>query len=749
MALRPHLLAPVAVLALVGCSNELPDVRIDAPTSDGAFYADRAISVSATVSDANHDLEDLVLRWTSDLEGEVEGPDSLDGSGGLVGDLSLGEGLHVLTLEVEDPRGDLATAAVALDVAATNTPPSCLITGLVDGGATLTGTQVELGAIVADPDIGAEALTLSLGSDLDGDLGELIVDGRGVGTKGLALSDGTHQLTLSATDELGASCEDRILYSWGNPPTVEITTPTLGFVEDLDQEILLQGQVGHATDAAADLKIRWSSDAIGLFGVRPASDLGVVEFVVDDLPRGPQTITLRATDSNGFYAEDTVEILVNGPPTAPAVRLLNEAPATDEPLVAEIAEASEDREGDTLTLSYAWYLDDVLVPDLVEPSVPAERTVRDQSWRVEVWANDGRLDGERGVAGLGVLNTAPVVDGVVLEPTAPKTNDVVTATATASDLDGDVIALGYEWSVNGTVVLGATGPTLDGAEHFDKGDSIAVSISGSDDVLTGAAVGSTAITAVNSPPVGLAVEMDPGFTRGNEDASCLIVEDAVDPDGDPLTYAITWDGDGTAYPSGFTAAVGPDTVEETDDTVPSDDQDLADTFTCSVTATDGTDTTAAVSDYFDVASSFYQLGYWREFSYTSILARNYLLGHPITVPRDFTVTELHIISKRTAANGKIALYTQTTSGTPGTLVVGSSMQRISVGDNTFKVRRTAIKAGTYWIMAVYDATAYTAEDRGRNTVYYTSMSAYGSFPNSFAPRSYSGYRHNYYIYGYE
>lgn len=48
-------------------------------------------------------------------------------------------------------------------------------------------------------------------------------------------------------------------------------------------------------------------------------------------------------------------------------------------------------------------------------------------------------------------------------------------------------------------------------------------------------------------------------------------------------------------------------------------------------------------------------------------------------------------------------------------------------------------------MAVYDGTAYIAEDRGRHTVYYASMSAYSGFPTTTSWRSYSGYRHNYYM----
>ncbi|MFK7931253.1 MAG: hypothetical protein AB8H79_23925 [Myxococcota bacterium] len=738
-----RLTAIVVTTALVGCANALPSVTLDAPT-DPALYADLPIAVSARVTDDNHDRSELIVRWISDRDGLISGPQDIDESGNIAGELSLSPGLHVLSIEVEDPREDIVTASVALDVAATNTPPKCRFTSPSDGLSSLSGSTIEIGVEVGDVDIGAQALTVALSSDLDGDLGALEVDADGLATMSRALSDGTHRLSLSATDELGALCETSLLYTLGNPPSVQITSPGTGFIEDIGEMIALSGLVSDDTDAPADLVVEWRTDAIGVLWTRPSDESGTVVASTDTLPRGPHRITLRATDSDGFYSEDSIELLVNGPPTAPVVRLA-EGPATDEPLVAEIVEASTDAEGDTLTTTYAWYLDDVLVPDLTEATVPAERTLRDQAWRVEVWAGDGRLEGERGVASTGIVNTAPIVDSVALSPTSPMTNDVVSAAVESSDLDMDTVSYAFEWSVNGTVVAGASGPSLDGASYFDKGDTVSVSVTPSDDALSGAALASTAVTVINSPPSLPEVAIDPTWTFGDEDASCVIVEDAVDADGDTVTYTITWEGDGTAYPSGFTGADGPDTVFETDDTVPAADQDLADSFTCSVTATDGTAATTAVEASFDIADYTYTMGYWREFSWTSSVAPDYLIGHPVVVTKDVTVVELGIIAKKAKANSKIALYTDV-AGQPSALVVGSGLQGITVGHNTFSVPATKIAAGTYWLMVVSDSIGYHGANSSKNTVYVVNMSASAAFPTSLgAPWSYSGYRHNYFM----
>ena len=57
-------------------------------------------------------------------------------------------------------------------------------------------------------------------------------------------------------------------------------------------------------------------------------------------------------------------------------------------------------------------------------------------------------------------NTAPVVDTVVISPTGPTTGQVLTATVTSHDADSDPLTTAYQWSRNGTDIVGATAATL-------------------------------------------------------------------------------------------------------------------------------------------------------------------------------------------------------------------------------------------------------------------------------------------------
>ena len=69
---------------------------------------------------------------------------------------------------------------------------------------------------------------------------------------------------------------------------------------------------------------------------------------------------------------------------------------------------------------------------------------------VSVTPNNGYLDGTTVTDSATVADTAPAAT-VSLNSHTPRTNDVLTATATSSDADGDSVSLTYVWRVDGTV----------------------------------------------------------------------------------------------------------------------------------------------------------------------------------------------------------------------------------------------------------------------------------------------------------
>ena len=91
-------------------------------------------------------------------------------------------------------------------------------------------------------------------------------------------------------------------------------------------------------------------------------------------------------------------------------------------------------------------------------------------------------------------NTAPTAS-VVITPTAPRTNTLLTATVTANDADNDPITLTYQWARNGTNIAGATTNKLNLANvaGVAPGDVIRVNVTATDGKSTPTAANDSVI----------------------------------------------------------------------------------------------------------------------------------------------------------------------------------------------------------------------------------------------------------------
>ncbi len=177
----------------------------------------------------------------------------------------------------------------------------------------------------------------------------------------------------------------------------------------------------------------------------------------------------------------------------------------------------------------------------------------------------------------GPTNTAPVIS-VVLVPAAPSTMDVLEAQVATEDEDGDELTVTYEWWVNG-IAVGEISSSLDGADWFDRDDVVGVTVSASDGVDETSTDADT-VTVQNTGPSGGTGAVSPETPTSEDDLLCEVAEEAEDLDQDELTYTLTWSVDGEA---GFTATGSASTSLG----VPADETTADQTWTCSVSASDG------------------------------------------------------------------------------------------------------------------------------------------------------------------
>ena len=145
------------------------------------------------------------------------------------------------------------------------------------------------------------------------------------------------------------------------------------------------------------------------------------------------------------------------------------------------------------------------------------------------------------LAALSFENTTPSVS-VTLDTTQPLTNDVLVASATGADVDGDALTYTYTWRANGAVRRTTT--TSSRTDSFDlapvgngdRGQTVSVSVVASDGAALSVAAIANAVVANTGPT--LALTLSDGAPRKRD--VLVATANAADVDGDTLTYTYTW-----------------------------------------------------------------------------------------------------------------------------------------------------------------------------------------------------------------
>jgi Bacterial Ig-like domain (group 2) len=137
-----------------------------------------------------------------------------------------------------------------------------------------------------------------------------------------------------------------------------------------------------------------------------------------------------------------------------------------------------------------------------------------------------------------------------------------------------------------------------------------------------------------------------------------------------------------------------------------------------------------------------------EFSSMSSFSPDFLLGQKVAVTQPIQLTHLALIAKSAGANVKLALYTDNGSH-PDQLVTSTNPTPVVAGPLEIPVVPTALAAGDYWIMGIYDASANIAVDDDISMqVDYISLPFSSPLPQTFpSPITYTGQHFNYYLKG--
>jgi hypothetical protein len=531
--------AIATVLIDVGPPNSAPDCAITAPDDDSAGEAGTSVTFRGEASDPDIAADLLSVTWTSDKDGWIG--TSTPTSRGTVtfpyADLSVNT--HVVSMQVVDEVGATCTAEVIYSV---GSPPSIVLETPLPGEVSNEGDTLSFSALVSDREDAPGDLLVIWESDVDGVFYAGPPDSGGVAQRiETGLSVGDHVLTVTVTDPDGLTATALGTFTINGVPTapgVSITPSSPDGDDDL--RVSIDSASSDSDGDPISYLYAWSVDGVAS-GASASSTLHASATARGEV----WTVTVTATDGLGTSAAGTASVTIANTAPTLATLALSPDPAYEGDTLTCSAGATSDADGDSVGLSYEWYVDGVAL-GWGSATLDSALFDRDEAVYCTATPSDGADDGATRTSNtVTIQNTAPITS-VALSPSTVYTNDTLTATASGSDADGDSLTTTYDWYVDGALVQSGATPTLSGASHFDRDEDVYVTVTVDDGTDTASAT-SSSVTVSNTAPTAPVVELTPVDAESGDDLTCAVVTESTDADGDAITYTFAWDVDGVDY----------------------------------------------------------------------------------------------------------------------------------------------------------------------------------------------------------
>src|SRR5207253_1348610 len=209
-----------------------------------------------------------------------------DGSLGAGGSISrtLSLGTHTITAAVTDVNGNAGQAQIIVRMRGPNVAPALAITAPQDNSSAPADRDVILTAAANDDFDGDLSSTIRWTSDRDG----VLASGASFATN--MLSEGTHHITVTATDSGGLMGSAGITLNVIRVPAVTILLPQVndGFLSG--NAVTFYATATDRIDGDVAASLVWTSDLDGQLGTGTT-------FTTSSLSVGTHTITAKATNS--------------------------------------------------------------------------------------------------------------------------------------------------------------------------------------------------------------------------------------------------------------------------------------------------------------------------------------------------------------------------------------------------------------------------------------------------------------------
>ena len=381
-----------------------------------------------------------------------------------------------------------------------------------------------------------------------------------------------HRALLSLCALLG--CSDSALTKHNAPPTATILSHADGDPLTRGASVEFRGVVGDPDGSLGSLRAAWLLDGTPLCTELTPTPSGAVTCTAS--PGSAGVLLLEVVDPGGRAATDRRTLTLTEAPAlqAPTVTLSPDPAVTTDDLVASATHP----DGGAVTLTWGWFEDGTALSH-TGPALPASATTKHRTYTVTVTPSDATGTGPAAEAQRTVDNSPPTLDTLTLSDPTARVGDPVTCTATATDADDDLLTLTYAWS-DGTTGAAHTVPTA------TAGDTLACTAT-ADDGDGGTDTDTATLTVLNTPPSAPIPALTPVSPVGGDALRCTITTESTDDNEDPITHTFAWSRNGTPFTGASHSAL--------ESTIDGADVAPLDTWTCTVEASDGTDTVSATA----------------------------------------------------------------------------------------------------------------------------------------------------------
>ena len=343
-----------------------------------------------------------------------------------------------LTCEVTATDSDGGTSSSTDSVIVENTAPSISNAAITPNGGVVTYTVLTCSGLATDND--GESVTTTYEWTNQTQATDLGSGGILILSSSTVAPGDTIQCTVTATDPHGASDSIDLTVDVENtdPVVTSVTlTPNSGVLNG--DQVTCAATSNDVDGSAVTMSYSWTinSNSAGTgasITLSSAIDGDVVEC------------TATAVDADGGVDQDTANLTVeNSAPVATSV-VLTPANPTSQTSSLTCTASGSDADGDSVSFTYEWLIDGQVQSET--SNMLSGSFVVGNQIVCQATPTDGKDDGTPVGDNVAIENTPPVIDSVSLSPSTVYTNDTITATATASDVDnGQSLSIYYEWHV--------------------------------------------------------------------------------------------------------------------------------------------------------------------------------------------------------------------------------------------------------------------------------------------------------------